>query len=163
MSAATLTNHVVNLRQFYWLPVKCTEIDRLQIWRRFHQSEAFRQQPLLRAGCCVYPCRCWKDCSFSDVFSFKFDKNKSIFFAEKGFNLVYTLWILFFYAKLNDQLTHSDHRQSHLQRSRYFDCLIFFIHCIYGSHVIIILKADLQFLEFECMPFLLYIYKQYHA
>ena len=38
----------------------------------------------------------------------------SQFSSLKGFNLVYTLWILFFYAKLNDQLTHSDHRQSHL-------------------------------------------------
>ena len=54
------------------------------------------------------------DCSFSGVFSFKFNKNKPIFFAEKCFYLVYTLWILFFYAKLNDQLTQSDHRQSHL-------------------------------------------------
>ena len=44
--------------------------------------------------------------------SFKFDKNKSISFAEKGFNVVYMLWILVFHAKLNDQLTHSDHRQS---------------------------------------------------
>ena len=26
-----------------------------------------------------------------------------------GFNLVYTIWILFFYAKLKDQLTHSDY------------------------------------------------------
>ena len=46
--------------------------------------------------------------------SLKFDKNKSIFFAEKGFNLVYTIWIPFFYTKLKDQLTHRDQRQSHL-------------------------------------------------
>ena len=81
-----------------------------------------------------YLCRCWKDCSFSDVFSFKIDKNKSIFFAEKGFNLVYTIWILFFYAKLKYQLTHSDHRQSHLYSdrdtltARYFSFIVFKVH-----------------------------------
>ena len=65
---------------------------------------------------------------------FKFDKNKSIFFAEKGFNLVYTIWILFFYAKLKDRLTHSDHRQSHLYSdrdtltARYFSFIVFKVH-----------------------------------
>ena len=65
---------------------------------------------------------------------FKFDKNKSIFFAEKGFNLVYTIRILFFYAKLKYQLTHSDHRQSHLYSdrdtltARYFSFIVFKVH-----------------------------------
>ena len=57
-------------------------------------------------------------------------KNKSIFFAEKIFNLVCTLWILFFYTKLTinwrtaitDRVICSDRDN--------FDCLIFFIHCI---------------------------------
>lgn len=32
MSAATLPNHVVNLRQFHWLPVKCIEMSSTLLW-----------------------------------------------------------------------------------------------------------------------------------
>ena len=32
MSAATLPNHVVDLRQFHWLPVKCIEMSSTLLW-----------------------------------------------------------------------------------------------------------------------------------
>lgn len=32
MSAATLPNHVVNLRRFHWLPVKCIEMSSILLW-----------------------------------------------------------------------------------------------------------------------------------